>query len=175
MFRRVLVSVLALAIVATPALAQQPAAASQSGAHPFGIDDALDVRASRIEDVVADGRWVALTVRVRRDGLGVDNSRYGDPTYITPSPAEFELIDATNGQTRSIFPARRRCAARSSPRTARSSRSSCRRGGGGGEKDDWALNVYDVAGKHARHDAAHNGRSRPTRRWSGRPTASRCS
>ena len=86
------------------ALATLPAHAQQTSLRAFGIDDALNVRSSRIEDVSVDGRWVALTVRVRRDALGVDNSRYGDPTYVTPSPAEFELIDATNGQTRSILP-----------------------------------------------------------------------
>ncbi|MFI5246803.1 MAG: hypothetical protein ACHQQR_16340, partial [Gemmatimonadales bacterium] len=106
MFRHALVSALALAIVATPALAQQPAAAPQSGAHPFGIDDALNVRAPRIEDVSQDGRWVAITVRVRRDALGVDNSRFGDPTYVTPSLADFGLIDATTGRSRPIAPAK---------------------------------------------------------------------
>ena len=62
-------------------------AAQQRPGRAFTIDDALNVRSSRIEDVSKDGRWVALTVRVRRDALGVDNARYGDPTYVAPSLA----------------------------------------------------------------------------------------
>ena len=47
----------------TPEFAQQPSGVGR----PFGIDDALNIRTSRIEDVSADGRWVALTVRVLRE------------------------------------------------------------------------------------------------------------
>ena len=53
-----------------------------------------------IEDVSKDGRWVALSVQTRREGLGVDASRYGDPTYVAPALGEFELIDATSDRTR---------------------------------------------------------------------------
>ena len=70
MFRRAVAhSMLALAFGTLSAHAQQ------ASLRAFGIDDALHVRSSRIEDVSTDGRWVALTVRVRRDALGVDNSR----------------------------------------------------------------------------------------------------
>lgn len=94
---------LTVAFVAAPALAQQQTSAPSPG-HPFGIDDALSIRTPRIEDVSPDGHWVALTVRVRHDALGVDNSRFGDPTYVAPSLAEFTLVDATTGQSRPITP-----------------------------------------------------------------------
>src|SRR5262249_27083020 len=58
----------------------------------------------RIDEVSPDGRWVVVTTRVRRDALGVDNARYGDPTYVTPSLAEFQLIDATTGKATAILP-----------------------------------------------------------------------
>ena len=84
--------------VATSAPAQQPTGRA------YTVDDNLNLRLVRIEDVSADARWVAITVRVRRDALTVDNSRYGDPTYISPAIAEFQLIDATTGQSRAILP-----------------------------------------------------------------------
>ena len=69
---------IAIAVLSAPALAQQ------ARLRTFTIDDALDIRSTRIEDVSRDARWTAFTVRVRREQLGVDNGRYGDPTYITP-------------------------------------------------------------------------------------------
>jgi hypothetical protein len=63
MFRRAAaLSIFSLAVISVPVHAQALRA--------FGIDDALNIRSSRIEDVSVDGRWVALTVRVRRDALG---------------------------------------------------------------------------------------------------------
>jgi dipeptidyl aminopeptidase/acylaminoacyl peptidase len=88
----------------TLAVALRPSVAQDTRGRAFTIDDALGVRTARIEDVSSDGRWVALGVRVRRDGLGVDASRYGDPTYVAPALGEFQLIDATTGRARAILP-----------------------------------------------------------------------
>jgi dipeptidyl aminopeptidase/acylaminoacyl peptidase len=85
-------------VVASSALAQT------SRGRAFTIDDALAVRSGRMQDVSKDGRWVALFVQTRRDGLGVDASRYGDPTYVAKAAGEFQLIDATNDRTRAILP-----------------------------------------------------------------------
>jgi dipeptidyl aminopeptidase/acylaminoacyl peptidase len=132
---------LTLVFAALPAHAQQ--------ARPFGIDDALNVHASRIEDVSADGRWVALTVRVRRDALGVDNSRYGDPSYVTPSPAEFELIDATNGQARPLVPGKAQVRGATFTKDGAKLAFLVEKG------DDWTLEVYDVAAGRAKQIALH--------------------
>ncbi|MEO7084024.1 MAG: prolyl oligopeptidase family serine peptidase [Gemmatimonadaceae bacterium] len=143
MCRRALASsmfVLAFAIL--------PASAQQTPSRAFGMDDALGIRAPRIEDVSADGRWVAMTVRVRRDALGVDNSRYGDATYDTPSIAEFQLVDAMNGQTRSILPAK--VQVRGATFTKDGSRLAFFLKTG----DDWALEVYDVGANRVRRVAA---------------------
>lgn len=146
MFRRAITySAIALAFVTAGTYAR----AQQAMPRAFGIDDALNVRASRIEEVSADGRWVALTVRVRRDALGVDNSRYGDPSYVTPSPAEFQLIDATNGQTRSIVPGKVQV------RGAAFTKDGTRLAFFTQKGDDWTLNVYDIATNKVRVIAVH--------------------
>jgi dipeptidyl aminopeptidase/acylaminoacyl peptidase len=100
-FRRAVVVASIAAAIPLAASAQQ---AGGSSGRPLSIDDALNIRSSRIEDVSPDGRWIALSVRVRRDALTVDNARYGDPTYVAPSLAEFQLIDATNGKATAILP-----------------------------------------------------------------------
>lgn len=144
MFRRTIVlSALAFTCV-TPTVHAQ-----QASLRPFGIDDALNVRSSRIEGVSADGRWVALTVRVRRDALGVDNARYGDPTYVTPSLAEFELIDATNGQTRAILPGKVQVRDVTFTKDGSKLAFFVQKG------DDWALDVDDVSANKVRQIAAH--------------------
>ena len=50
----------------------------------FGVDDMLDVVDVRIADLSTDGRWLAATATTLRDRIGVDNHRYGDPSYIAP-------------------------------------------------------------------------------------------
>lgn len=98
LFRAVATGVLGLLAAVPPAAAQQPQGRA------YTVDDNLNLRSVRIEDVSRDGRWIAVTVRVRRDALLVDNARYGDPTYISPSVAEFQLIDANTGQARPVLP-----------------------------------------------------------------------
>jgi dipeptidyl aminopeptidase/acylaminoacyl peptidase len=110
----------------------------------FTIDDALGTHSGRIQDVSKDGRWVALAVQTRRDGLGVDASRYGDPTYVAHAPGEFQLIDATNGQTRAILPGK--VEARGAAFSPDGSQLAflLRKG------DDYALDVDDVASNKVR-------------------------
>jgi dipeptidyl aminopeptidase/acylaminoacyl peptidase len=67
---------------------------------PFTPDDALALNEVAIEDVSDDGRWVAASMRVRRDRLNVDHMRYGDPTYLAPSRARVLLIDTRSGERR---------------------------------------------------------------------------
>jgi dipeptidyl aminopeptidase/acylaminoacyl peptidase len=86
------------------ALSTSAAFAQNAHGRAFTIDDALGVHSARIQSVSKDARWVALSVQTRRDGLGVDASRYGDPTYVAPALGELELIDATSGQTRAVLP-----------------------------------------------------------------------
>jgi len=143
MFRRAVVHpILSLALVTLAAHAQQ------RPLRAFSVDDALNVRSSRIEEVSTDGRWVALTIRVRRDALGVDNARYGDPTYVTPSLAEFELVDATNGQTRPILPGKVQVRGVTFTKDGSKLAFFAQKG------DDWTLNVLDVNAGKVRQIAA---------------------
>ena len=136
-------------LLAAPA----PATAQQPAGRAFTIDDALAVRSARIEDVSRDGRWVALSVRVRRDALGVDNGRFGDPTYITPAPVEFQLIDATSGQSRPIFPGKVQVRAATFTKDGSKLAFFLLKG------DDWALDVYDVGANRTRQIAVHTNKA----------------
>jgi dipeptidyl aminopeptidase/acylaminoacyl peptidase len=138
----------ALALVAVTS--RTPAQQSQGRA--YTIDDNLNLRSVRIEDVSADGRWVAITVRVRRDALGVDNARYGDPTYVTPSIAEFQLIDATNGQTRAILPGKVQVRGATFTKDGRQLAFYLLKG------DDWVLDVTDVTANRTRQVAVRTTR-----------------
>ena len=96
-------SLVIVAAVVAPhaASAQQPVGPS---GRAMNMDDALNIRTPQIQDVSDDGRWIALTIRVRRDALVVDNARFGDPTYVSPALAEFQLLDATTGKAAAILP-----------------------------------------------------------------------
>ncbi len=125
-----------------------PSQAQQSEGRAYTVDDNLNLRILRMEDVSTDGRWVAITVRVRRDALTVDNRRYGDPTYNSPSIAEFQLIDASTGQIRTILPGK--VQVRAAKFTKDGSRLAFYLLNG----DEWALNITDVASNRTRQVVA---------------------
>jgi dipeptidyl aminopeptidase/acylaminoacyl peptidase len=96
----------------TSLASQTPAAASAraSAAPPaprFTLDDALNIVSYAAGDLSPDGRWLAATSSVRRDGFGVDFRRDGDPTYIRPSPALVWVIETGTGSARQLFPDKR--------------------------------------------------------------------
>src|SRR5262245_23678733 len=136
-FFRAAVTASLAAALPVASFAQQPTA----GGRPFGIDDALNIRTSRIEDVSDDGRWVALTVRVRRDAMLVDHSRYGDPTYVAPALSELQLIDATTGQSRAIIPGKSQARGVTFTKDDKQLAFVLQSGEGGAS----TLNVYDLA------------------------------
>jgi len=86
-----------------PGFAQADRAASRS----FTIADALDVVSYSVADLSDDGRWAAVTSSSRRDGLGVDFRRDGDPTYIRPSKALLWAIDTRTGERTQVWPEKR--------------------------------------------------------------------
>jgi dipeptidyl aminopeptidase/acylaminoacyl peptidase len=134
----VTLAALALPITALTAHAQQ------RPGRAFTIDDALAVRTSRIDDVSKDGRWIALSIRLRRDAFGVDNARYGDPTYVAPSLGDFELIDATSGKTQAILPGKVDVRGAKFSKDGKSLAFFQRKG------DDYSLEVDDVASNRTR-------------------------
>jgi dipeptidyl aminopeptidase/acylaminoacyl peptidase len=72
----------------------------------FTVDDLLHVANATVGDVSADGRWVALIVSSLEDRIGIDNHRYGDPTYIAPHKMDVLVVDTHTGATTNLFPYR---------------------------------------------------------------------
>ena len=93
---------------------QRPVAAAADSL--FTADDGLDIVSYNALDLTSDGRWLVATSQSRRDGLGVDYRRDGDPTYIRPAASRVWVIDTRSGTTRAIYPDKRNVrAARWSP------------------------------------------------------------
>jgi dipeptidyl aminopeptidase/acylaminoacyl peptidase len=67
------------------------------------VADVLDIKSVNVADLSADGRWLAITVSVRRDGLGIDYSRDGDPTYLRGTPAELLVVDTRSLAQRPVL------------------------------------------------------------------------
>jgi dipeptidyl aminopeptidase/acylaminoacyl peptidase len=109
------------------AITARAANAQANHPRPFTIDDALAVRSARIDDVSKDGRWIALGVRVRRDGLG-----------------EFELIDAATGRARAILPGKVDVRGAAFSRDGAKLAFLLRKG------DDYVLDIDDVASNRVR-------------------------
>jgi dipeptidyl aminopeptidase/acylaminoacyl peptidase len=73
----------------------------------FTVDDMLDIVTLRVMDLSKDGRWVAATGSTPRDRIGIDNSRFGDPTYIAPSVTDVLIIDTQTSRIQKLFPEKR--------------------------------------------------------------------
>src|ERR1019366_8532706 len=82
-------------------------AAELARADSLGIRDLLDVSTASISDLSPDGRWLAVTITTRRDGLGNDFSRDGDPTYLRSAPARVLVIDTRSGAGRDVWPVKK--------------------------------------------------------------------
>lgn len=74
---------------------------------PFTIEDYFLTRSIRVDDLTADGRFLAAALMTPGDRLPQDNARYGDPTYIRPSQAELVVIDTGSGRRVPIFAGKR--------------------------------------------------------------------
>ena len=57
-------------------------------ARDFTAEDMLKVATASVLDLSDDGRRVAVSVRRAYDNAEVDNRRFGDPTYLSPSPRD---------------------------------------------------------------------------------------
>ena len=82
--------------------AQQPPNGSA-----FAVDDMLDVVSLSVGDLSRDGHWLAVVATTLRDRIGIDNSRYGDPTYVAPQKSQVHVIDTQSGKSRALFPDKR--------------------------------------------------------------------
>ena len=102
--------ILALAVFAFTANAQSnvtlpngaPTAAATAN-DSLTIRDILDMKTVSVADLSNDGKWLAITVSVRREGLGNDFSRDGDPTYIRGNPVELLVVDTKSLAQRPVL------------------------------------------------------------------------
>lgn len=112
--RRLVPPFLSVVLCAFTLNAQAPRPALPVSA--FTAEDALDITSYSVADLTSDGRWLAATSSVRRDGFGVDFRRDGDPTYIRPNAVRLWVIDTRSGERRAVFADKRNVrAARWSP------------------------------------------------------------
>ena len=110
---RAFLLVAALPIVALLAATPPAAPAAAALTHritrvdSLSIRDLLDISTASVGDLSADGRWLAVTIASRRDGLGADFSRDGDPTYLRGSVARVMVIDTKTGAQRALWPVKK--------------------------------------------------------------------
>jgi dipeptidyl aminopeptidase/acylaminoacyl peptidase len=103
----------AILLTASVASSQAPRPATSP---QFSAEDALDIATYSVLDLSGDGRWLAASSSMRRDGFGVDYRRDGDPSYIRPSSQRLWVIDTKSGERRAVFADKRNFrAARWSP------------------------------------------------------------
>jgi len=70
----------------------------------FTVDDMLDVANANAASLSNDGHWLAATTASLRDRIGIDNARFGDPTYVAPSSTDVLIIDTQTTKTQKLFP-----------------------------------------------------------------------
>ena len=97
----------ALAIVVSSAAPAPSLLAQATSQRAFTVDDALNVVSYAQTDLSDDGKWLATVGTARRDGLGVDYRRDGDPTYIRPTAGTVWVIETATGKGRTVFPDKR--------------------------------------------------------------------
>lgn len=96
-----------VALVTWTVAAGRPAAVQTLAGSLFTVDDMLDVVNFRGADLSEDGHWLAATASTLRDRIGIDNARFGDPTYVAPSLSDVYVIDTQTGNSRKLFPVKR--------------------------------------------------------------------
>lgn len=72
-------------------------------ADSLGIRDLLDIATTAVADLSADGQWLALTVTTRRDQLGAEAARDGDPTYLRAVATRLLVVDTRSLAQRAVF------------------------------------------------------------------------
>ncbi len=95
---------LALLLVVAPAAPQStPAAPPVPAKAAFEAEDMVKVATLSVLDFSDDGRRVAVAARRPADNAEVDNSRYGNPTYVAPAWVRLMVIDTASGAVQTPF------------------------------------------------------------------------
>src|SRR5262245_20169611 len=66
----------------------------------------LDNVSSSAADLSPDGKWLVVTTASLRDRIGINNYRFGDPTYTAPSVTDVSIIDTATGKSQRLLPAK---------------------------------------------------------------------
>ena len=74
-----------LPLVSAAAVLVSSLGAQSPAPSPVTATDLLGIVTLQIGDLSDDGRWLAVLASPRRDGLGTDSRRDGDPSYIRPA------------------------------------------------------------------------------------------
>jgi dipeptidyl aminopeptidase/acylaminoacyl peptidase len=64
---------------------------------PITAEDTLKVQTAQVFDLSEDGRLVAIGGRRLYDNAETNHRRYGDPTYVTPSMVDLQVINTRTG------------------------------------------------------------------------------
>jgi dipeptidyl aminopeptidase/acylaminoacyl peptidase len=100
--------ILLISVCATlPTRSSRAQTAGQAASAAFTVEDLLDVVNTNVADLSDDGRWIVATSASLRDRIGVDNYRFGDPTYLAPSVADVWIIETQTGKAQKLFPSKR--------------------------------------------------------------------
>lgn len=86
-------------IVAASLLAGAPTALDAQSATPLTAEDLLSIRTVTAGDFSPDGKWLVVRMGQRREGLGFDASRDGDPSYTRPAGARLYLHNVQGGDS----------------------------------------------------------------------------
>jgi len=79
-----------------------PAATPASRLTPFTRDDFFRLRAPSLQALSPDGQWAYIAHISQEGRLGVDNYRFGDPTYVAPAVGRHEVVDTGTGESRPL-------------------------------------------------------------------------
>ena len=74
----------------------------------FVIGDSLRVKSFSAQSITDDGRFIAGSFSIRRDRLGTDHKRYGDPTYLSPRLDEVVIFDTETKKITPVFESKKR-------------------------------------------------------------------
>ena len=99
--------VFTIVLGALPARAASPEASAPQPGPAFTVEDMLDTINVNMADLSNDGRFLAVTASSLRDRIGIDNHRFGDPTYSAPSVVEILVIDTQTAKAQKVFPNKR--------------------------------------------------------------------
>ena len=151
-------------LAATQAFAQQPTGRA------FGIDDALNARCVHRTSATSPPMAAGSRSRSRRRAMRSASTTPATAIRHTSRQrafAEFQLVDATTGQSRTIVPGKVQVRGATFTKDGKQLAFFMQKG------DDWSINVYDAAAAKMKtwSHSTRASRSRRTRRSSGRPTA----